>query len=140
MAAKERRFSIGRERTCDVPIADDSVSRLHAQLSILEGEQLFLVDCQSSNGTMLLRDGQSRPVRQEFVTPADQVRFGDVTLSVEDILAVIRHKHQIPKSEQFPKPRDEAPAADPWGRGKRLVRCACGSVKVKGEHCRACGA
>jgi pSer/pThr/pTyr-binding forkhead associated (FHA) protein len=37
MASRERRFTIGRDKTCDVPIADDSVSRLHAQFSILAG-------------------------------------------------------------------------------------------------------
>lgn len=137
--AKERNFTIGRERTCDVPIADDSVSRLHAQISLLEGDHLFLVDCQSSNGTTLIRDGVPRPVRQEFVIPTDDVRFGSVTLSVEDILAVIRQKHRIPRSEQFPKPKEEAQPEDQRARGQRLVRCTCGSVKVKGEKCRMCG-
>jgi pSer/pThr/pTyr-binding forkhead associated (FHA) protein len=138
MAGNEQRFTIGRDRTCDVPIADDSVSRLHAQLSILEGEQLFLVDCQSSNGTTLIRNGEPRPVRQEFLTVSDDVRFGSVTLSVEDILAVIRQKHRIPRSEQFPQPKDEARFEDAGVKGKRLVRCSCGSVKVKGEKCRTC--
>jgi pSer/pThr/pTyr-binding forkhead associated (FHA) protein len=139
MGGNERRFTIGRDRTCDVPIADDSVSRLHAQLSILEGDQLFLVDCQSSNGTTLIRNGETRPVRQEFLTVSDDVRFGSVTLSVEDILAVIRQKHRIPRSEQFPQPKAESRGDEGSMKGKRLVRCSCGSIKAKGERCRTCG-
>ena len=52
---QEQRFTIGRDRGCDIPIADESVSRLHAQLTFTEGQQIFLTDCQSSNGTFLFR-------------------------------------------------------------------------------------
>jgi len=139
MATRERRFTIGRDKSCDIPVADDSVSRLHAQLSLLDRGMLFLTDCNSSNGTFLMRQGRLQKVRQEFVRPEDEVRFGDAMFSVEDLLAVVRQKHAIPRSEEMSHTAGEAPAADPPPRGARLVRCDCGSVKVKGERCRMCG-
>ncbi len=138
--ARERKFTVGREKTCDIPIADDSVSRLHAELTLLDGGQLFLTDCNSSNGTFLIRQGRSQRVRQEFITPADEVRFGEATFPVEDLLAVLRNKHRIPQSDELSREHDEPPSTDSSHlKGARLVRCECGAVRVKGERCRACG-
>src|SRR5678809_1541964 len=52
------RFTIGRDRGCDIPIADDSVSRLHAEITLLDGGRVFLTDCHSSNSTFVMRDGK----------------------------------------------------------------------------------
>ncbi|MBI4523796.1 MAG: FHA domain-containing protein [Deltaproteobacteria bacterium] len=32
-----KKFTIGRDKNCDIPIADDSVSRLHAEITIVDG-------------------------------------------------------------------------------------------------------
>jgi hypothetical protein len=40
--------------------------------------RLFLVDCTSANGTWLLHTGQAYPIRQDYITPYDTVRFGDL--------------------------------------------------------------
>jgi pSer/pThr/pTyr-binding forkhead associated (FHA) protein len=126
------RFTIGRERTCDVPIADDSVSRLHAELSVLEGGKYFLTDCHSSNGTMLLRDAKPKRISQETVYLTDRVQFGDVVLSVSDIVESIRSR--APKVELKPPQSDSRPPA-----GAKVVRCECGAIKPEGRRCPACG-
>jgi pSer/pThr/pTyr-binding forkhead associated (FHA) protein len=137
---REQRFTIGRDRGCDVPIADDSVSRLHAEITFTDGDLIFLTDCRSSNGTYLVRGANRVPIRQEFVSPSDSVQFGDTVFRVEDLLSVIRRKHQKVSTDHLkgagPEP---APAPQEWARGHRLVRCECGNVKVKGERCRMCG-
>lgn len=134
MKTQKTRFTIGRERTCDVPIADDSVSRLHAELSVLEGGKYFLTDCHSSNGTMLLRDGKPKRISQETVFPSDRVQFGDVVLSVSDIVESIRSR--APKVEMKAPPKsDSRPPA-----GAKVVRCECGAIKPEGRRCPACGA
>jgi len=129
---RKSRFTIGRERTCDIPIADDSVSRLHAELSLIEGGKLFLTDCHSSNGTLLLRDGQSRRITQELVRPTDRIQFGSVVLAVSDILASISGRHPAP-GRNSPK-LDTPPAA-----GAKVIRCECGAIKPEGKGCPACG-
>src|SRR5258708_5101362 len=79
-----RRFSIGREKGCDIPIADDSVSRLHAEIWLADDGAIMMADRGSSNGTTLVRGGQSFPLRQDVLLPGDQVRFGGVLLSAAE--------------------------------------------------------
>ncbi len=137
----EKRFSVGRSRECDVPIADDSVSRNHAQIILTEGDHIFLTDCRSANGTFVIRSGRKIAVDQDFLSPDDSVQFGEVVLSVEDLLAAIRRKHPKTDTNHLkPKPPEPPPPPDPRLGGQRLVRCLCGDVKVKGERCRTCGA
>jgi hypothetical protein len=45
MNQPRHKFSIGRERSCDIPVADDSVSARHAELTFLGDGKLLLTDC-----------------------------------------------------------------------------------------------
>ena len=137
---QEQKFTIGRDRGCDIPIADESVSRLHAQLTFTEGQQIFLTDCKSSNGTFLFRGARPEPIQQEFISPDDKVQFGSVVFQVSDLLAAIKKKHNQVNTDQL-RDNDSTPPAPPkpWAPGKRLVRCVCGAVKVRGERCPTCG-
>ena len=90
---QEQKFTIGRDRGCDIPIADESVSRLHAQLTFTEGQQICLIDCNSSNGTFLFKGGRPEPIQQEFISPGDKVQFGSVAFQVADLLVAIKKKH-----------------------------------------------
>lgn len=133
MSAPEQRFSIGRERVCDLPLADDSVSGRHAELTFLDNGKLLLTDCQSTNGTFLVgTDGQARRIRQSLVSPLDRVRFGAVTFEVSTLIEALRLKSAVPPT---PSPGDATPLA----RGRRLIRCVCGCVKPVGATCPECG-
>lgn len=118
------KFTIGRDKACDVPIADDSVSRRHAELTVLDQGKLLLVDCQSSNGTAIIEDGRPRPIRQAFVTPSDRVQLGSVVLSVSELLDAIGAK---------------GPHATPQQAANKLVRCECGVIKPANKKCPECG-
>lgn len=131
---RKNRFTIGRERNCDIPIADESVSRLHAELTVLEGGKLFLTDCHSSNGTTLLRDGTPRRISQEMVLPTDRVQFGDIVLAMADIVNSLRGRIEPPA------PASAAPRQRELPPGGRLQRCHCGAIKPEGKACPACGA
>jgi predicted component of type VI protein secretion system len=137
---REHTYSIGRSPDCDVVLADQSVSRKHAELVVLDGGQLFLVDCQSTHGTTLMHGGTTRPVRQEFLEPDAVVTFGDVAMPVRDLLDAVRSRHPGAKlparasSSDMPVRRGNT-----WARGTRLVRCRCGVVKAKGQRCPECG-
>lgn len=142
---REQKFTIGRDRQCDVPIADDSVSRLHAEIVFTDGNQILLTDCRSSNGTFLIRNGKKEAVRQEIVSPGDTVQFGAVTMPLSDLLNAIRHKLKkaeaaAPRPRQPPPPPASPPRAEASPEGKQLIRCQCGAVIAKGETCRFCGA
>jgi pSer/pThr/pTyr-binding forkhead associated (FHA) protein len=114
----QQTFSIGRSPECDLVLADQSVSRKHAELMVLDDGQLFLVDCQSTHGTRLSLHGQTRPVQQDIVPLDAVVQFGDVSISVREIMQALREKQP---------------------QGTRLVRCRCGVIKVRGQRCPECG-
>jgi len=159
-----RRFTIGRDAHCDVPVADDSVSRVHAEIWLAEDGSLFLADRGSSNGTTILRAGQSFPLKQDVVLPGDQVRFGNVTLTVSDVIGAVEIKHpsaltpRTARTPAVPAPPPPPPLATPArtplplpppppalpnappppGRGGQLIRCECGAIKTVGQPCPGC--
>lgn len=137
MTTPQRKFTIGRDRACDIPLADDSVSGHHAELTFLGGGKLLLTDCNSTNGTFLLQGaGREQRVHQELVSPMDRVKFGNVTLAVKDLLEALRLK--FPHFEEAVPPAAPPPET-PWIRGRRLIRCACGCIKPADQPCPECG-
>ncbi len=140
MNKKERVFRIGRARDCDIVLADESVSRYHAELSYLADGKLFLTDCHSANGTSLVDGRRQTPVRQTLLSPTETVRFGDVAMSVKELLEAIRLKFPGFYSGPVEPPSSEdSDSRQPWVRGERLVRCQCGAVKPRDQTCPTCG-
>ena len=137
---EERKFTIGRSRECDIVLSDPSVNRKHAELIFMPDGKLFLIDCRSQNGTSLLENGKAQPIRQEFLSPTDEVQFGDSAISVKDILEGIKLKFQALNAYPVSvMPGESDQSAKPWVHGARLVRCSCGAVKKKAINARACG-
>ena len=129
-----RRFTIGRDKTCDVPIADDSVSRRHAEIWLSDDGILMMADQGSSNGTSVLRAGQKIPLGQDKVLPEDQVRFGAVILEVHEIVAAVESRNPGALTRKVPPPLPE-PGSAPKAA---LVRCSCGAIKTLGQPCPGC--
>lgn len=137
MTTPQHTFTIGRNRTCDIPLADDSISGHHAELTFLSGGRLLMTDCNSTNGTFLLQGaGREQRLRQELISPMDSIRFGNVTLGVKALLEALRLK--FPQFEEALS-RPASPAATPWIRGRRLIRCVCGCIKAVDQACAECG-
>jgi hypothetical protein len=88
-----QRFTIGRGRECDIAIADDSVSRTHAEIWLEDDGSLMLADRGSSNGTEVIRSGQASVITKAILLPGDQVRFGSVTLALKDLIDAVELKH-----------------------------------------------
>jgi hypothetical protein len=88
---------------------------------VLDDGQLFLVDCQSTHGTRVTRGGRVEAVQQQFVDPDATVSFGDVSLTVRELMDALR------------------PGVNMANKPLRLVRCRCGVVKPKGRRCPECG-
>jgi predicted component of type VI protein secretion system len=128
----EQRFTIGRSADCDVVVADETVSRRHAELVVLERGTLYLIDCQSTHGTHVTEHGRTRAISEAYVSPAAIVRFGDAAMSVDELLAAVRARRP-----QAALPPSQGSRTFP--AGVTLVRCACGTIKPKGSRCPECG-
>jgi hypothetical protein len=157
-----RRFTIGRDRDCDVPIFDDSVSRLHAEIWLADDGSLMMADRGSANGTTVVRGKLKFPLNQEVILPGDYIRMGGVMLSAGEIVEAVEAKlpgvltprtaaPSPPAPGSFPPPPPPAfpppPAATPPGmhhanppqpQGGQLVRCECGAIKTLGQICPGC--
>jgi FHA domain-containing protein/uncharacterized protein DUF1707 len=64
---------IGRAPSCDLVVADDSVSRRHAML-FRDGDRVIVTDLGSSNGTFV----NGRWVTQAEVRPGDTLQLGQL--------------------------------------------------------------
>src|SRR5689334_22705742 len=69
---------VGRDPTCDVVVADGSVSRRHARLE-RRGEEWAVVDQGSANGTFL----DSQRVIESTLRTGQELRFGAISYRVE---------------------------------------------------------
>jgi hypothetical protein len=147
-----RKFTIGREKSCDIPIADESVSRVHAEVWLADDGCLMMSDNGSSNGTSVVRNGLSFPLRQDVMLPTDQVRFGNVVLGVKEVVEAIESRnpgalsHGVALAPPPPPPPPPAgmvpasPIAQPpvQVRPGQLLRCSCGAIKAYGKVCPEC--
>lgn len=127
-----RRFTVGRATDADVPIADDSVSRTHAEVQLLENDRLRVKDLGSQNGTVLIRQGREFPVKDEQTAfLSDLLKFGEVTIAARDLIDLLK--------EAAAPAAAGARAAAPQAAAAALIRCDCGAIKTRGGRCPACG-
>lgn len=71
-----RTLSIGRHRDADIRLGDETVSRLHAELTVTSEGRYYLTDRGSIHGTWAYREKQWIAIRQGYVEPVERVRFG----------------------------------------------------------------
>jgi hypothetical protein len=69
--------TVGRDLASDLPVLDAGISRHHASFS-LDGEELWLEDLHSQNGTFV----NTERVRRARVLPGDIITFGRVPLMI----------------------------------------------------------
>ena len=79
-------YTIGRGAAADIKLSAASVSRRHAELTVTDEQEMFIVDCASSAGTTRLEGQEWRPLKQAFVKRGDRLRFGDQEMEVRELL------------------------------------------------------
>jgi len=82
-------FTVGRARVCDIVIADETVSRMHARITDCGDGTCKFADCNSSGGSYLL-DGE-RYVRLEkaVISLGDQICLGQFRTTPRRLLDAI---------------------------------------------------
>jgi hypothetical protein len=92
---------IGRDVKCDIVLAEQSVSRVHAQIAVDNNGMMTLTDLGSTAGTLI--NGARIPAHQPIaLMPSSTLQFGVVTASIQPAVA--------------PKPVLPANAGDASGR------------------------
>ena len=87
--SKIRYYTIGRDPTASVVLPHDTVSRVHAELIPVSGGQVYVTDCASTGGTFIDEGGRWQKITQAFVDAGGRLRFGEVAVRVERMLADI---------------------------------------------------
>ncbi|MCX6999171.1 MAG: HD domain-containing protein [Candidatus Sumerlaeota bacterium] len=72
-----RKFTIGRDTTCDIALNDPKVSRIHAEI-LFENEGWVFVDKNSTNGSLI----NGERIMRKCLTPGDAIMVGNSRLSV----------------------------------------------------------
>lgn len=130
-----------------MPVADESVSRVHAEIWLNEDGSLMLADRGSSNGTILIRGGQAFPLTNAIVMASDQIRMGSVTLPVAELIGAVEARNPgaltplTARPGPPPLPQYAAPPPlppPPVQPGSMMIRCHCGAVKTYGQICPNC--
>jgi pSer/pThr/pTyr-binding forkhead associated (FHA) protein len=99
-------FTIGR-KDADILLEDpeQSVSKCHAELTVSsDGRNFYLVDCGSSNGTYIRRQGNWERIKQEVVRKEDAVRFGMNVVQMKDLLRMLPRRTSPSARIQPPVP------------------------------------
>ncbi len=92
---------IGRDKSCDVKLADPEVSRRHASLRLISSDNIVISDLGSSNGTYVKNSPITRETR---ITPGTIVRMGNsfITVEVKDAYKYEYFSVTIPDSAYYP--------------------------------------
>lgn len=81
-------YRIGRGEGVDIRIDDATVSRLHAELVVTANESYYLTDCDSSGGSYVARNGEWKPIKQEFIAPLEAILLGRYQTTVQKLMAM----------------------------------------------------
>ena len=79
-------YRIGHDSDMDIQINDRSISRVHAELIETSSGSYHLTDCASKNGSYVVRNGEKRRIRQEFISPTDVILLGGYETNVAKLV------------------------------------------------------
>lgn len=90
---KQRR-GVGRTRDNDLPIEDQSISKIHATLVLNSERTLLVADTGSTNGTFI-NDKRIAYGRAFPISTADKVKFGNIEVAFEHIPREVEEVEEV---------------------------------------------
>ena len=72
----DKRLVVGRGEDCDLPLNDTSVSRIHAEIHMIDGGKYEVIDRDSSNGVRV----NGVELKRAILDAGDVIELGDVQL------------------------------------------------------------
>lgn len=105
-----RAYVLGRAASCDLPLADEDVSREHARVE-RRGQQVFLTDLSSRNG-VFVGDMPIAPDREVVWRPTSMVRIGATVLALDEpVSAALADLEAAPDEELADEPATPPPSS-----------------------------
>ena len=101
---------IGRGRGADIRLYPGSVSRRHAEVTIVSDGRYFLTDWGSLLGMWFWRRGQWQQRRQAYESGPECVRFGKRVASMAELL----RDTACHRKESEPRPTCRSPKPGDW--------------------------
>jgi len=93
----------GRDKSCDLVLEDETLSRFHARIERTDDRLVSIIDTGSSNGTFINRNDHWIRVRRVTLCIADRIRFGDVEVPLERLTALFGKRASIRlEARRFP--------------------------------------
>ncbi len=115
MSPAHRVLLVGRSREADIRLDHPTVSRLHLELVLGRGGEIYVADRSSSNGTRVEKGGEWRRITARLVSRDARLRLGDAMVAVSELLR--RAGPPTPKSGRTAQ--RNPPTALPSGRVRR---------------------
>ena len=85
----------GRDPSCDLVLADTTLSRWHATIELADDGLVSVSDGESSNGTFINRNDSWVRIRRVILCIGDRISFGDVEVPLEHLTAVFGKRANI---------------------------------------------
>ena len=92
----------------------------------MSGGQLYVTDCASTCGTFIDKGGRWEKITQDFVNAGGRVRFGDIEVGVQDLLAEIA---RLPAGGGAGSGDSPGPGGSPGAEMKKKVDASRGVVR-----------
>ena len=104
-------YTIGRGVDAMIQCGDDTVGRIHAEITVTDDGRYYLADRASLNGTFVLNKNRWQPLTKSYVTANTVFLLGEFRTTVSQLLALASPNV---KPALQPKPYPAAP--------KRIMR------------------
>ena len=78
-------FTLGRSSSCDLAFEHESVSRVHAEVTLTERGRLYLVDRGSAWGSFVWRSEEWQPLKQGYVEEDEHIALGKHKIAVRKL-------------------------------------------------------
>jgi predicted component of type VI protein secretion system len=101
---KHTLYVVGRNKDCEIVLEDQTVSRQHLEVVVTADGRYYLTDMNSSGGTAVLRNNEWIAVRQAYVEKTDQIRLGELLMTVQELAIQINNYNSSSGSAAGKKP------------------------------------
>ena len=112
MSDQMKSFIVGRGQQADIALQEDSVSREHLRLEIIDETTCIVEDLGSSNGSYVLRDGKRYPIERAKVLYSDALMLGEYQTTVASLL----HGARPVEPSAVRQSNNNSPGRDPISR------------------------